>query len=78
MTDNETTRNTGMGEAKRTAVEAQRADLEAAIRRLEESLAEARQDLLDFDGEKLSGGRQKNGPLAIRMGKRVGMKRPRH
>ena len=38
-------------EAKRTAVEAQRADLEAAIRRLEESMAEARQDLLDFDGE---------------------------
>ena len=32
-----------MGEAKRTAVEAQRADLEAAIRRLEQSLEEARQ-----------------------------------
>ena len=32
-------------------MEAQRADLEAAIRRLEQSLAEARQDLLDFDGE---------------------------
>ena len=32
-------------------LEAQRADLEAAIRRLEQSLAEARQDLLDFDGE---------------------------
>ena len=52
MTDNETTPEYGAWvEAKRTAVEAQRADLEAAIRRLEESLAEARQDLLDFDGE---------------------------
>ena len=40
-------------------MEAQRADLEAAIRRLEESLAEARQDLLDFDGGKLSVGGQK-------------------
>ena len=52
MTDNETTPEYGAWvEARRTAVEAQRADLEAAIRRLEESLAEARQDLLDFDGE---------------------------
>ncbi len=65
MTDNETTPEYGAWvEARRTAVEAQRADLEAAIRRLEESLAEARQDLLDFDGENyLSVGRQKNGPL---------------
>ena len=35
----------------RHSLEAQRADLEAAIRRLEQSLAEARQDLPDFDGE---------------------------
>ena len=31
--------------------EAQRTDLEAAIRRLEQSLEEARQELVDFDGE---------------------------
>ena len=51
-TDNETTPEYGAWvEAKRQHLEAQRADLEAAIRRLEESLAEARQDLMDFDGE---------------------------
>ena len=52
MTDYETTPEYGAWvEAKRQHLEAQRADLEAAIRRLEESLAEARQDLVDFDGE---------------------------
>ena len=52
MTDNETTPEYGAWvEAKRQHLAAQRADLEAAIRRLEESMAEARQDLLDFDGE---------------------------
>ena len=52
MPDYETTPEYGAWvEAKRQHLEAQRADLEAAIRRLEESLAEARQDLLDFDGE---------------------------
>ena len=55
MTDYETTPEYGAWvEAKRQHLEAQRADLEAAIRRLEESLAEARQDLLDFDGESRS------------------------
>ena len=42
MPDNETTPEYGAWvEARRIAVEAQRADLEAAIRRLEQSLAEA-------------------------------------
>ena len=41
MPDNETTPEYGAWvEARRIAVEAQRADLEAAIRRLEQSLAE--------------------------------------
>ena len=52
MPDYETTPEYGAWvEAKRQHLEAQRADLETAIRRLEQSLAEARQDLLDFDGE---------------------------
>ena len=39
-------------------MEAQRADLEAAIRRLEQSLEAARQELADFDGGKLSVGKK--------------------
>ena len=51
MTDYETTPEyRAWVDANRTAVEAQRADLEAAIRRLEESLEAARQELADFDG----------------------------
>ena len=52
MTDYETTPEYGAWvEARRQHPEAQRADLEAAIRRLEQSLAEARQDLLTSMGK---------------------------
>ena len=69
MPDYETTPEYGAWvEARRIAVEAQRADLEAAIRRLEESLAEARQDPAGLRWGKLSVGGQKNGPLGSTSG----------
>ena len=51
MTDTETTPEyRAWVDANQTAVEAQWVDLEAGIRRLEESLEAARQELADFDG----------------------------